>query len=98
MSRNVYGRNEHDVAEYRIVLTSSAERDLRALPRKVEERIVATIDTLSQEPRPRGVKKLKGITNLWRIRVGDYRIIYRIDDRERLVDISHIRNRKDAYE
>jgi mRNA interferase RelE/StbE len=75
MSRNVYGREEHNVAEYRIVLTSSAERDLRALPWKVEERVVATIDTLSQEPRPRGVKKLKGTTNLWRIRVGDYRII-----------------------
>jgi mRNA interferase RelE/StbE len=98
MSRNVYGREEHAVADYRIVLSSSAERDLRGLPRKVEERIVATIDTLSQEPRPRGVKKLKGTINLWRIRVGDYRIIYQIDDRERLVDISHIRNRKDAYE
>ncbi len=98
MSRNICERGEHHVNEYRIVLASSAERDLRTLPGKVEERIVAIIDALSQEPRPRGVKKLKGSSNLWRIRVGDYRIIYRIDDREHLVDISHIRNRKDAYE
>jgi len=85
------------VAEYRVVLARSAERDLLSLPRSVEARAEAAIDSLAQEPRPSGVKKLKGNTNLWRIRVGDYRIVYRIDDRQRLIDISHIRHRKDVY-
>jgi mRNA interferase RelE/StbE len=49
-------------------------------------------------PRPPGVKKLRGSSDLWRIRLGNYRIIYRVDDRKRLIDITHIRHRKDAYE
>jgi mRNA interferase RelE/StbE len=85
------------VAEYRIVLARSAERELLSLPGSVEARVVVAIDLLAQEPRPSGVKKLKGTSDLWRIRVGDYRIVYRIDDRKREIDISHIRHRKDVY-
>jgi mRNA interferase RelE/StbE len=85
------------VAEYRIVLARSAERELLSLPGSVEARVAVAIDSLAQEPRPSGVKKLKGTSDLWRIRVGDYRIVYRIDDRKHEVDISHIRHRKDVY-
>lgn len=86
------------MAEYRIVLARSAERELLSLPGSVEARVVVAIDLLAQEPRPSGVKKLKGTSDLWRIRVGDYRIVYRIDDRKREIDISHIRHRKDVYQ
>ncbi len=85
------------MAEYRIVLARSAERELLSLPGSVEARVVVAIDLLAQEPRPSGVKKLKGTSDLWRIRVSDYRIVYRIDDRKREIDISHIRHRKDVY-
>ena len=84
--------------DYRIVLARSAERDMEALTDAVQERAERAIDTLRENTRPRGVQKLRGPADLWRIRVGDYRGIYRIDDKQRLVDISHVRHRRDAYE
>jgi mRNA interferase RelE/StbE len=86
------------VADYRVVLASSAEREFDRLPSDVQERAIELIDRLSQSPRFRGVIKLRGRTNLWRARIGDYRCIYHIDDQQRLVDITHIRHRKDAYD
>jgi mRNA interferase RelE/StbE len=86
------------VADYQVVLGRSAERELLRLPDDMQERVRRAIDSLALRPRPRGVKKLRGANDLWRIRVGDYRCIYRITDREQLVDISHIRHRKEAYE
>lgn len=85
------------MANYRIVFARSAERDLHKLPRIVQQRAMQSIDALATAPRPAGVKKIVGTADLWRIRVGDYRIIYRIDDRERLIDVTHIRHRKDVY-
>ena len=86
------------MAEYRVVLARSADHDFRGLPRKIQERAEKAIDGLAENARPSGVRKLRGSSDLWRIRLGNYRIIYRIDDRERLIDITHIRHRKDAYE
>ena len=85
------------MANYRIVFARSAERDLHKLPQIVQQRAMQSIDALATAPRPAGVKKIVGTADLWRIRVGDYRIIYRIDDRERLIDVTHIRHRKDVY-
>ena len=50
-----------------------------------------------KDPRPKDCKKIQGEENLWRIRIGDYRIIYEIDDEKRSVDINNIRHRKEAY-
>ena len=86
------------MAEYRIVLARSAERELQGLPRPLQQRAVRAIDALAEDARPPGVKKLRGTADLWHIRVGDYLVIYRIDDRGRLIDVTHIRHRKDAYE
>ncbi|MGH9317506.1 MAG: type II toxin-antitoxin system RelE family toxin [Thermoanaerobaculia bacterium] len=83
--------------DYRVVVARSAERELRGLPSDVRERATRSIDALASEPRPHGVKKLQGSSDLWRIRIRDYRIVYRIDDRRSLVDIIHIRHRKDIY-
>jgi len=86
------------VAEYRVVLARSAERDLSGLPEATQVRLIRAIDALAANPRPSGVKKLRGTRDLWRFRVGDHRVIYRVDDGERLVDISHVRHRREAYQ
>lgn len=74
----------------------SATKELESLPDKVVQRIVSKIDALAQQPRPSGSKKLKGADDLWRIRVGDYRIIYAVNDTDSMVEIRVIRHRGDA--
>ena len=83
---------------YRVALTSSAEKELHGLPRKVIARIIPRLDRLVATPRPPGCKKLRGGDNEWRIRVGDYRIVYAIDDAARTVDVTRIAHRRDVYE
>lgn len=72
---------------YQVVLSRIAEKELFVLPAKMIERIIVVLKSLEENPRPHGCKKLKGYSNLWRIRVGDYRIIYAIDVVVLLVDI-----------
>ena len=61
------------------------------------QRLFPAIESLACEPRPRGCRKVQGADNLWRIRIGDYRVLYTIDDQARIVDILAIRHRSDAY-
>lgn len=61
-------------------------------------RIVPKIESLAAEPRPSGCKKLRGEKSRWRLRVGDYRVIYSIDDRAHVVDVIAIRHRREAYQ
>ena len=82
---------------YEITFARSARKELQALPLNVTERILTKIESLASNPRPPGCKKLSGPTRLWSLRVGDYRIVYDIDDEERVVDISVIRHRSVAY-
>jgi mRNA interferase RelE/StbE len=84
------------MADYRVVLSRSARKELEGLPDKVADRIVRQLEALSRLPRPTGCLKLKG-TSQWRIRIGDYRVIYGIDDSARLIDVVYIRHRKDVY-
>ena len=81
---------------YSVVLTPSAARDLRRLPEGVRQRIVAALQGLANNPRPPGCVKLSG-GDEWRIRVGDYRAIYRIDDTARLVTVTRIGHRREVY-
>jgi mRNA interferase RelE/StbE len=83
---------------YELRLARSARKELEALPDAVLPRVARTLDTLPADPRPRGCKKLRGSADLWRVRVGDYRIIYHIDDGARLIEVRAIRDRKDAYQ
>jgi len=85
------------VAEYAVVFARSARRELERLQAQVARRIIAQIETLASNPRPPGCVKLQGADNLWRIRIGEYRVIYSIDDGGRVVDISAVRHRSDAY-
>jgi mRNA interferase RelE/StbE len=86
------------VNSYRVALTSSAEKELHGLPKKVIARMIPRLEHLESVPRPPGCKKLKGGDNEWRIRVGDYRIVYVIDDAARTVDVTRIAHRRDVYE
>jgi mRNA interferase RelE/StbE len=84
---------------YQILISNSAEKDMNRLPAIALKKIEVAIDHLAIEPRPEGCKKLKGIfENLWRVRVGDYRIIYTVEDKIEVVDIRRVRHRKDVYE
>lgn len=83
---------------YELVFSKSAEMDLMKLPSKMVQRIIPAISDLKMEPRPVGCKKLKGFIDLWRIRVGDYRVIYAIKDKVKIVDIRCVGHRKDIYD
>jgi mRNA interferase RelE/StbE len=85
------------VAKYAVVFARSARRELEELDAGVARRIISRIEALRSNPRPPGCVKLQGSDDLWRIRVGDYRVIYSIDDRAHVVDVSAARHRSDAY-
>lgn len=75
----------------------SAAKEFESLPNQAIDRVAAKIDSLSTQPRSAGCKKLRGGDDLWRGRVGEYRIIHVIDDTHSIVEIRVIRHRKDAY-
>lgn len=81
---------------YRLSILPRAQKELAQVPHDTYERIVAAIRKLSEEPRPPGCRKLSGREG-WRIRVGDYRVLYGIDERERAVTVQHIGHRRDVY-
>jgi mRNA interferase RelE/StbE len=84
--------------KYTINVLPSAARDLGQLPRPISRRVGRAIDSLADDPRPRGCEKLKvGTGNEYRIRVGDYRILYKVDDDEHLVLIVRVRHRREVY-
>ena len=84
--------------KYQVIISKVAGKELRDLPKHEIGRIYAKMQSLSDDPRPTGYKKLEGNTEgLLRVRVGDYRIIYTIDDLIYIVDVRHIGNRKDIY-
>jgi mRNA interferase RelE/StbE len=82
---------------YSVTFTSKAARDFRKLPKDIRDRIAPTIERLKDNPRPIGCEKVKG-TDEWRVRVGDYRIRYRIDDAAKTITITRIGHRRDVYE
>lgn len=85
------------MGSYRVVLSKSVVHDVRGIDAKRTECICETIRSLRGNPFPRGCKKLTGSESSYRIRVGDYRILYRVDVSEGLVTVFHVRHRKDAY-
>lgn len=85
------------MVEYQVVFARSARRELESLDPKTIRRILPRIEALARQPRPRGSIKLQGSKNLWRIRVGNFRVLYCVDDRGRLIDVIAIGDRKDIY-
>jgi len=82
---------------YQIEWKPSAVRELKKLDRQVVPRIVDAVEALSSIPFPQGVKKLQGSEATYRIRVGDYRVIYEVYSRRLVVEITRVRHRKDVY-
>lgn len=86
------------IVGYNVVFVKSALKDLESLPKNINVQIVSKIEMLAFEPRPNGCKKLKGEENKWRIRVGDYRVVYSIYDKELVVEIIAAKHRKEVYD
>ena len=81
---------------YKIELRRKAQRSLNKLPKDDFDAVIGDIKKLADSPRPRGIEKVKS-TGLWRIRQGDYRIVYGIDDNNRLVIVVSIGHRREIY-
>jgi mRNA interferase RelE/StbE len=82
---------------YVIIYKKSVEKDFRKLDPVVRKRIFKKIDTLASNPRPDGVTKLSGEENLYRIRQGEYRIVYQIQDEKLIIRIVRVGHRSDVY-
>ena len=82
--------------KYTIVIEKTAQKALASISQPFQDRIIEAIRMLSENPRPSGVKKLSG-RDAWRIRIGDYRVIYEIRDQQLLVLVVVIGHRKDVY-
>jgi mRNA interferase RelE/StbE len=82
---------------YKIELKPSAVRDLRRLPHSTQKRIAQKIDALPNNPFPHGSKKLEATGNFWRIRVGDYRVIYQVYKEKLMIYVVRIKHRGDVY-
>ena len=80
-----------------VLVERTAERDLKSLPTAVFDRILPRIKALADNPRPAGCHKLAGSKNDWRIRIGDYRVVYEIDDFRKQVKIFRVRHRREVY-
>ena len=82
---------------YEVLIERTAERDLRSLSSPLFLCIIPHIRALAENPRPAGCHKLAGSKNDWRIRIGDYRVIYEVDDRQKLVKVFRVRHRREVY-
>jgi len=85
------------MACYRIVWKQSARKELRKIPKATIARIVALVDDLAENPVPPGVKKLAGTSHTYRIRTGNYRVVYNIDNHVLVVEIVRVGHRKEVY-
>lgn len=80
-----------------MALKPAAEHEFKKLPRDVQERIAPIIGGLANNPRPSGAKKLQGEDDLYRVRSGDYRVVYQVTDKALVILVVRIRHRKDVY-
>jgi mRNA interferase RelE/StbE len=85
------------MAAYTVEVAPAAERSLKSLPKTIQIQIGRRIDKLAAEPRPQGVEKLTGEDRLYRIRSGDYRILYEVYDKRLLILVVKIGDRKEVY-
>lgn len=83
--------------EYKIFIDGKAEKELGKLQSDLQKKIILYILKLKNNPRPSGARKLSGLENYYRLRIGDYRVIYETNDKEKSLSVLIIRHRKDAY-
>jgi mRNA interferase RelE/StbE len=83
--------------DYSILLRPAALRDLKSLSPDLQRRVESAIDALANNARPPGCKKLAGFQSEWRLRVGDYRVLYLVDDKLGRVTVARAAHRREAY-
>ncbi len=84
------------VGEYSVEVKPTARKELEALPDNTLARVISRMEALRYTPRPAGCKKLKGYKDQWRIRVGDWRVVYVIDDTAKRVSVTRVRQRREV--
>lgn len=85
------------MASYRIEWRRSAKSEFRKLPQQIRSRVLSAVAELIDNPFPTGARKLVGNNDLWRLRIGNYRVIYRVESEVLIIEIVRVRHRKDAY-
>tara|TARA_Y100000590_G_C15513478_1_gene936304 strand:- start:124 stop:384 length:261 start_codon:yes stop_codon:yes gene_type:complete len=85
------------VANYKLTISSTAEKTLKKVPKKDLRKIIELIQSLAIQPRPLGCRKLSGEEDTYRVRQGNYRVIYEIKDQKLIVLVLKIGHRKDIY-
>lgn len=83
---------------YKVMLSSQARRELDRLHGDIQNRLISNIEHLAENPRPHGCLKIQGKINEWRIRVGEYRVVYTIDDSVKEILICKVGHRRNVYE
>ncbi|MBF2046464.1 MAG: type II toxin-antitoxin system RelE family toxin [Leptolyngbya sp. IPPAS B-1204] len=82
---------------YKIVISKAVQKQINALPGDIYDRVIEKLQHLLEEPRPSSVVKLKGTDNEYRIRVGDYRVRYEIDDQNKTIQLLQCKHRREVY-
>jgi mRNA interferase RelE/StbE len=82
---------------YQVIISAPAKRNLKKLPSSLQKRLEAKIVALSINPRPAGVKALKSSDNLLRLRVGEYRVVYKVEDKRLIVIVIQVGHRREVY-
>ena len=85
------------MSRYEVVVARRAVKALASLPRAEQQRVRAAIDLLAENPRPPGCVALEGESGVYRVRVGDYRILYEVHDRRLVVQVIRLGHRRDIY-
>ncbi|WP_061230193.1 type II toxin-antitoxin system RelE family toxin [Dietzia cinnamea] len=83
---------------YRVEFTAAAARQVKKLPRPARDRVLDAIEDLGEDPRPHGARKLVGERTAWRIRIGDYRVLYDVFDSELTVFVVRAAHRREVYD
>lgn len=86
------------MTRYRVEFTAAAAKEIRKLDPQIRRRILAGVAELARDPRPHGVRKLAGYDNAWRVRIGDYRILYEVIDDQVLVTVVRVAHRRAVYD
>ena len=85
------------MGSFNVDIKPSVQKDFRRLPKAVVVRVTKRIEKLSGDPFPHGVEKLEGVERLYRVRIGDYRIVYEVDTQIQQIMILYVRHRRDVY-
>lgn len=84
------------MAKYEVLVLPSAQKEIEKLAKPVQSKVLKALLSLSENPRPTGCKKLVG-TDAWRFRIGEYRIVYTIEDKILTIEVIRVAHRKDVY-